>query len=165
MVRGERMTNRIILSMALMLVAGSMTHAQTWNPVSAPEGPLTVIYDPADGNVSVTVDSVQLSTFELQGTDFFSGSAMNLGGIFDVASSDKLFKLDPAGFGPIDFGPAMVTGLSATDWESNIGVNGSLLSGGVLPTPISLQIVPEPTSIVLTGLISAIGLIRIRRRR
>ena len=158
------MTRTIISSLALILAVASVTNAQTWNPVLAPEGPLTVVYDPADGNVSVTLDSIQLSTFELRGTDLFSGSALNIGGIFDVASTEKLFKLDPAGFGSIDFGPAMVTGLSASDWESNVAVNGSILTGGPLPSPIALQIVPEPASVVLTGMIGLIGLLKIRRR-
>ena len=159
------MTRTIVSSFALILVAGSLTHAQTWNSVSAPEGPLTVIYDPADGNVSLTVDGIQLSTFELRGADLFSGSALNIGGIFDVASTEKLFKLDPAGFGAVDFGPAMVTGLTAADWENNSGVNGSLLTGGPLPSPVSLQIVPEPSGVALTSLISLMGLIGLRRRR
>ncbi|MCA9167524.1 MAG: hypothetical protein KDB23_07635 [Planctomycetales bacterium] len=51
---------------------------------------------------------------------------------WDVDTDRKLFKMDPAGFSQVDFGPVAATGLTANFVHSDLCVNGAWLGGGAI---------------------------------
>lgn len=93
----------------------------------------TLHYDSGTGNLSVDVsENTSLTTILISSpTRIFTGEpASGLGHRFDVDLDNEIFKVVPSGFGDIDFGNVLPTGLSNNEVLSSICVVGSWLHGG-----------------------------------
>ncbi|MCA9215536.1 MAG: hypothetical protein KDB27_20870 [Planctomycetales bacterium] len=99
-----------------------------------------LMYDPASGDFSV-ITSESLTTLELiSSSDVFNGTdGMNLDGQWDVSRPDKLFKLDPAGFGSLGFGSVLAPGLTTEFLKADLTVAGSTRDGGVSPDSVDFR--------------------------
>ncbi|MCA9214075.1 MAG: hypothetical protein KDB27_13480 [Planctomycetales bacterium] len=157
---GAEVMGKSLLSVVFGALMASVSSGAI--PVGPP-GPddVHLIYDPGSGNFSIASQKA-ITTFELTSSaGNLTGSAIGLGGLFDVNTESKLFKLDPAGFGSpsYDFGPAMKPGLSLSTFAADFTVDGSFAVGG----QIRGYIIPEPANAALIAL-AAIGLLGIRRK-
>lgn len=125
-----------------------------------------LIYDPSTGALTFESDAENATTVELKSTtgDLFVGDKpANHAGLFDVYTSVKSFKLDPAGFASADMGNI---GTGNADAFLALEVAGAKVGGGNIHSignGLSMQVVPEPSSLVLFGL-GIMGLLRIRRK-
>ena len=130
---------------------------------------VSLIYDPADGNLMLDAGSVKVTTIEIKSAGSMFGAAVP--GMFvppfDVASATKLFKLTTAGVSSLDFGKILPAGLSGDALLADLSVNGSILpSGGLGNAPGGgpyLHVVPEPSSMLLIGC-GLLGLLGLRRK-
>ncbi|MCA9200768.1 MAG: hypothetical protein KDA87_24685, partial [Planctomycetales bacterium] len=168
------MSKRLLASLAAVLMMASVSMGQK-APVGAGETAadvLSLVYSPDTGNLSIDLGSggagalANLTTLEIRsaGGNFTGTRPGNLGGLFDVFNANKLFKLDPAGYGNLDFGPAMAKNLSGDALVADLLVDGSFVGGGgVGSVPVALVhpdfMVPEPSSMVMValGLLSVAG--------
>ncbi|MCA9200727.1 MAG: hypothetical protein KDA87_24480, partial [Planctomycetales bacterium] len=92
-------------------------------------------YDPASGQFQLDVDdSRQLTTLEIEsGQSLFAGARPAfLDGLFDVFQADRIFKLNPDGFGDLDFGAVLPTELTYAQVAEDLCVRGSMLGGGAV---------------------------------
>lgn len=123
----NRQRNALVILLTLCVLGAGETQSQDL---------YTFVYDPATGGFSLDFsDSLPtLTTLELTSSEgFFSGQRPDaLNGLFDVFREDKLFKLEPGGFGPTDFGQAMASGLTTDEIIADLCVRGSRLGGGGL---------------------------------
>jgi hypothetical protein len=158
------------LSVTLLVTAKLSTIAQA--------GPLTltservvpdavvVIYDPADGNLSVESNGRRMTTVEIMSNgSLFDPTKVNEGvivGPFDLINSAKFFKLvTPPGFANVDIGPVFPSGLSADALLDDLQIDGSLspscdLGCHLLPGPQLFVVpVPEPfgRALIVCGLV------------
>ncbi|MEZ6119359.1 MAG: PEP-CTERM sorting domain-containing protein [Pirellulaceae bacterium] len=173
------MSKRLLASLAavLMMVSVSMGQKAPSKADATAADVLSLVYSPDTGNLSVDLGSAgagalaNLTTLEIRsaGGNFTGTKPPQLTGLFDVYNANKLFKLDPAGFGSIDLGPALAPGLGGDALLADLLVDGSFVGGGgVGAVPVALVhpdfMVPEPSSMVMValGLLSVAGL---RRRR
>ena len=160
-----------VLAALSVCFAGASAFAVT--PGSATNGvvsnAVTLTYDPADGSLSANGGGLNISALEIKskGSKFVSANATNLSGLFDVKTSAKLFKLEPAGFGSLSLGKVLPVGMSSAAVIADLDINGALLPSGNLSSGGGggpyLYTVPEPSSLVLVGL-SCLGLLGVRRK-
>ncbi|MCA9217870.1 MAG: hypothetical protein KDB27_32595 [Planctomycetales bacterium] len=94
-------------------------------------------YDANTGHFALekSPEADYFTTFELvsrSGQFLYDAETDVFYGVFDVHHANKLFKLEARGFGDLDFGKMLSTGLPIVDLASDLCVNGSLFSGGPL---------------------------------
>jgi hypothetical protein len=160
-----------VLAALSVCFAGASAFAVT--PGSATSGVVSnavvLTYDPADGSLSANGGGLNISALEIKskGSNFISANATNLGGLFDVKTSAKLFKLEPSGFGSLSLGKVLPVGLNSAKVIADLDINGAILPSGNLSSGGGggpyLYTVPEPSSLVLVGL-SCLGLLGVRRK-
>jgi len=124
----------------------------------------SILYDALTGEIAVDAPaSVDLTTIQLDSAAaIFTGDpAQNLGGLFDVDTDDRIFKLAAGGFGALSFGNVAQAGLSEPFILNDLTADGSLVGGGGLGA-VDLIYVPEPATVTLVVLA---GLAVIRRPR
>ena len=137
--------------------------------------PVSVIYDPASGNLSLDSPSRSVTTFEAKsaGNLFIPGNVAPgvIAPPFDLITPAKLFKLS-AGAGAytnLNFGTVVKPGLDEAALVADMSVNGSLTPDGsgnnaLDAQGLSVVVVPEPTSVALIGF-GLLGLLSFRRKR
>ena len=163
----------VVVAALFICTLASVASAQglTLGGASTPDA-VSLIYDPATGNLSMDSGSVSVTTLEVKsaGSMFDAAKANETGQFvppFDVASAAKLFRLTTNGVNSLNFGDGVLpTGLSADALLADLSVNGSIKpSGGLGNAPGGgpyLYVVPEPSSILLAacGLLGVLGLRR-----
>ncbi len=120
---------------------------------------LSVVYDPATGHLSaMSPDGSPLSALELKSASkMFTSECDNLGGVFDVCTDAKVFKLTTAGFEDVDFGAVLPTDVSGQSLLDDLAVDGATFGGG-FETGSGMYlvhpdfVVPEPAAFALFGL-------------
>lgn len=154
------------LGLALVACFSGLVNAQISTAGKEGDGVFTLAYYPETGNLVMENDgTAPATTFELVASEALFNTAnrpSQLTGLFDVFTGVKLFKLDPAGYSDLDWGPVLPTGLSADDLGAKLKLSGSHLGGGALAG--DLRVVPEPSSMVMIAL-GLLGLVSIRRKR
>jgi len=128
------------------------------------DGEITVVYDPANGNMSVDASGQMISTFELLSAGgLLTGTTPDIvNGAFDVHTPVKFFVLKTDGIGDTDLGPIAGTGYDGATLSADLTLNGSVLPSGGLGNA-NLAVVPEPASMGL-AFIGFLGLLGIRRK-
>ncbi|MCP4191016.1 MAG: PEP-CTERM sorting domain-containing protein [Planctomycetaceae bacterium] len=128
------------------------------------DGQITVIYDPATGDIQIDTDQQLLTSIQLSSQDkiFLQGMGIELEGLFDVDRPDKIFKLGVDGFADLNLGTVAPTGLNAEYLGSDLSLEGSMLGGGGLEE-VKLLVIPEPSAFFLFG-IGLLGLRSLVRR-
>ena len=134
---------------------------------------VVVSYDPADGNLLVSGNGVELTTIELiSSSAFFQPESVTDGIIqppFDVATEAKLFHLNTGGFSELNLGSVIPPDMSGEQLIADIEVNGSILPSGSLAAAVGggpfLYVVPEPGTMTLFLLGIALAVTNHRRRR
>jgi hypothetical protein len=145
---------QVLFSVALVVLFGSIANAAIPGGGSTSDGVISLVYNPADGNLKFDAAGKKATSLEIQSpAGYFTGTKPpQANGLFDVYNKNKMFVLKPgdAAIGDTDFGPALIA-------------NGSLLPSGGLGT-VDLVYVPEPSSVALLGL-GMLGLLRARRNK
>lgn len=165
---------RIYLTLAIALAFHSFATAAV--PTDGMVGPgaddgiITLVYDPADGNLSLDTAGKQLTALEVKsaGNNFSNHTdsrPLMLNGLFDVYVPSKLFWLKPAPnqFGDTNFGKILPKGMTKDQIGADLTVSGALYPSGGLGT-VDLMYVPEPSSLGLMT-IGLAGLFGARRQR
>ncbi len=106
-------------------VAPEAEAEETTVPIQIGDG-VFVIYNPGSGNLRVDSD-LAIQTLEIKSASgMFTGSpAMNLGGMFDVDTDFKIFKLFEEGFQDLNFGNVAQTGLTEEFVRRDLTISGS----------------------------------------
>ena len=180
----------ILLLFVLWLVT-SLVVAQNPEPPTLTDSPecdnccATLVYNPADGNLSVTtgIDHSTGSRLKLTALEITSENALfipgpdadgdgigdnceGFGGDFDVCSREKIAKVSTRGFDSLSFGIILPTGLSGETLVDDWLVDGSGTTihcdGRVFLHPFRLYVIPEPSGTPL-GIVSLFILLLFRR--
>ncbi len=162
---------QVLFSVALVLLCGSFAKAAVPTNGSvgagADDGLITLVYDPANGSLSLDAAGKELTALEVlsAGSNFKGAKPAQVNGLFDVFTPAKFFILKPgnARFGDQDFGTALAPGLTKDQVGADLTVSGALFPSGGLGT-VDLMYVPEPSSMGLLSL-GLLGLIRARRNK
>lgn len=127
------------------------------------DGEITLIYDPADGNMSIDAAGKQITTFELKSeAGVLTGTTPDIVlPPFDVHTPVKFFILKTEGIGDTDLGPIAGAGYDGPTLSADLSLSGSVLPSGGLGNPNLF--VPEPASMGL-ALLGFLGLLGIRRK-
>jgi hypothetical protein len=161
-----------VLGLALVTCFSCFANAAISTNGNLEDDIVTLVYDPANGNLSIANpyqaagEAKPVTTLEIvsAGGSFTGTRPGAISGLFDVYNANKMFKLDPAGFDDLDFGPALGKDLGATI-GNDLTVSGSFLGGGALVADMMIVgAVPEPSSMVMIAL-GLLGLTVIRRKR
>ncbi|MCA9199376.1 MAG: PEP-CTERM sorting domain-containing protein [Planctomycetales bacterium] len=160
---------KIQFALGLVLVAcfSGLVNAQISTAGKTGDGVFSIAYYPETGGLVMENDgTAAVTTFELVASEELfvvdNKPTALLGGLFDVFTGVKLFKLDPAGYSDLDWGPVLKPGLTADELGAKLKLSGSHLGGGALAG--DLRVVPEPSSMVMIAL-GLLGLVSIRRKR
>lgn len=156
---------QVLFGMALVAMFASMAQAALPVGPGAGDDIVSLIYDPASGNLKLDAAGVKVTTLEIQSAaGMFTGSAPAglVSPPFDVFSPKKYFLLKTTGIGDTDLGNVLPTGLSGQALGADLSVNGSKLPSGGLGA-VNLNVVPEPSSLALLVL-GGLGMLRIRRK-
>lgn len=136
----------------------------------ADDGLITLVYDPASGNLSLDAAGKELTALEVKsvGANFSNHAGSHplmLNGLFDIYTPAKLFVLKPAPnqFGDTNFGNILPTGMTKDQIGADLTASGALYPSGGLGT-VDLMYVPEPSSLYLLA-IGSMSLLRARRPR
>ena len=130
------------------------------------DGQTSIGYDANTGEVWVDAPAgIELTSINIDSaTSIFTGEpAQNLGGSFDNAAANNIFKATfGSSFGSLSFGKVARSGLSETSIQDELTVVGSLAGGGDLGE-VDLIYVREPASALLLCLGLVMGLWRFGR--
>lgn len=162
---------QVLFSVALVLLCGSFAKAAIPTNATvgagADDGVISLIYDPANGSLSLDAAGKELTALEVlsAGSNFKGAKPEQVNGLFDVFTPAKFFILKPgtARFGDQNFGAALAPGMSKEAIGADLTVTGALFPQGGLGT-VDLMYVPEPSSMGLLSL-GLLGLIRARRNK
>ncbi|MCA9218041.1 MAG: hypothetical protein KDB27_33450 [Planctomycetales bacterium] len=130
-------------------------------------GGVQLIYSPDTGDLYVVAVGDLITTLEIKSlSGLITGERPeSLGGLFDVFNDDKIFKLDPAGFGDQLFQGVLPPGLSLAELQNELVIDGSTATGGAFFVDIGFQVfLPEPSSSSLAAL-ACVGLLVARRKK
>ena len=129
------------------------------------EPSVSVLYDPSSGRLQLHTDGRPLTSLQITSQQqlLLVHDHPLLDGVFDVARSEKLFKLQLGGFTQLDLGAILPTDLPLTALAADLAFDGSWWGGGGLQD-VQLQLVPEPSA-GLAGLSAASLLLLLLRRR
>lgn len=146
-----------------LLASVSFGQRLTLGPI--PDDGTVVIYDPASGDLNFDSRGGPMTTFQLLSASSQFTEAPNdlLGGLFDVNTARKIFKLEPAGFDTLSLPGALPPGLSPDDIIADLELDGSFAAGGALKDVPAVLMIPEPCGITLLACAS-FGLLGFRRR-
>lgn len=157
---------RIVSALALTALFASNAFAEL--PLAGADylndGEISLVYDPANGNMSIDAAGKMISTFELQSAGgLLTGTTPAIVlPPFDVHTPVKFFILKTDGIGDTDLGPIAGAGIEASALSADLTLNGSVLPSGGLGNA-NLAVVPEPASMGLAFL-GFLGLLGIRRK-
>ena len=162
---------QVLFSVALVLLCGSFAKAAIPTTgtagAGADDGLITLVYDPANGSLSLDAAGKELTALEVlsAGGNFKGAKPEQVNGLFDVFTPAKFFVLKPgaARFGDQSYGAAMAPGLTAAQVGADLTVSGALFPQGGLGS-VDLMYVPEPSSLGLLSL-GLLGLVRARRNK
>lgn len=156
---------QVLFSLALVALFVSTTQAALPLGPGAGDSIVSLIYNPATGNLKLDAAGKLVSTLQVNsaGKYFTATRPTQADGSFDVYKPEKFFLLKPDGIGDSDFGNALPAGLDGNMLSNDLSVTGSLKPSGKLEG-VNLNIVPEPSSIGLLSL-GLLGLCGIRRKR
>ena len=148
-----------VLSLVFTVLMGSACLGQL-----AGDDGINFIYDQGTGDVLIDSRSGPVTTFELQSASaLFTGVENDaLKGLFDVNSTEKVFKLQPAGFNELHLPGLLPPGTPCTTLFADISIAGSFAAGGSL-SPVNFSFCPEPSGIALLAW-AAFGFVGCRRR-
>ncbi len=168
-----------ILSMLLsMLMAASATAAC---PLPFPLPPcgittgsvdddiISMVYDPADGSLSLDAAGKQLTALEIvsSGGQFQGTKPPQVVGLFDLFTNKKLFVLRPTNpFEDEAFGAILPKGLTREQVTADLVVSGALWPRGALGT-VDFIYVPEPSAMAMVacGGLGLAAAVRPQKRR
>lgn len=155
---------QVLFGMALVALVASSTQAAIPLGPGAGDSIISLIYNPADGNLKLDAAGKTVSTIQITsaGKYFTASRPSQADGSFDVYKPEKFFLLKPDGIGDTDFGKALPAGLDGNMLSGDLTVSGSLKPSGKLEG-VNLNIVPEPTSLGLLGL-GVLSLLGFRRK-
>lgn len=162
------MRKALQLAAALTVTALVTSNAVAEMPLAGADylsdGEITLVYDPADGNMSIDASGKMISTFELQSASgVLTGTTPDIVlPPFDVHTPVKFFILKTDGIGDTDLGPIAGAGYDGATLSADLTLNGSVLPSGGLGNA-NLAVVPEPASMGLAFL-GFLGLLGIRRK-
>ncbi len=150
-----------------------------WNASAAAKGDggkdeggnVSVIYDPATGEISVDDGGHDLYALQIKSAGGIFDVGMqkagpNLDGVFDVGRGDKIAKMELDGWNSLSFGLVAPAGLSEADLLADLTASGKF-TNDVQFVP-ELVVIPEPGTLVMllgTGLLGLLMLTVRRRRR
>ena len=119
-------------------------------PASNTVAGVVIAYNAETGTVQISSPADLLTAFEIQSASHAlqTGSSPLVGGLFDVDRADKLFVLNTGGFESLTLSGLLPTGWNLAQLSSDLSFEGALLGGGALPG-VAIQVVPEPTGIML----------------
>ena len=153
--------NRKWLSVIFALLTGSSCMAQL--PLGPPgvDG-LYLVYSPENGDFRVESNVGPITTFEMKSatSQFTAVDNPLFGGLFDVNTRDKVFKLDPSGFESLSLPGLLPPGLTFDAIATDLSIDGSLASGGTIP---AVYLIPEPSGPVLIAF-GGLGMFWLRQR-
>jgi hypothetical protein len=162
--------NLVTVALSTVAQAGPLTLTpERFVPVVPGAVAVVVIYNPADGNLSVESNGRDMSSVELlSSAGLFDPSKVNedvLVGPFDLINPGKFFKLvPPPGLASLDIGPILPSGLSADALLADLQIDGSLVACHSCNAGAFLYMVPVPEpgglALVACGLL---GMLWLRR--
>lgn len=170
-----RITLLFLLTVAMLLMSIASAPAACPLPFPAPacgnpgatvgDEIISMVYDPADGSLSLDAAGKQLTALEVFSTGgLFQGTKPPQAvGLFDLFTNKKLFVLKPTNpMGDEAFGKILPVGLTKEQIAADLIVSGALWPRGGLGT-VDLVYVPEPNSTL--AMIAVLGLASARGRR
>ena len=150
------------LSVIFALLTGSSCMAQLQQCPPGVDG-IQLIYSPENGDFRVESHVGAITTFEMKSVtgQFTAVDNPLFGGLFDVNTHDKVFKLDPAGFESLILPGLLPPGLTFDAIATDLSIDGSLASGGTIP---AVHLIPEPSGPILI-VFGGLGMFWLRRRQ
>jgi hypothetical protein len=157
------MSKKILSCVLVALMASVSFGAIEAGP--ATDTGVNLIYTPDTGDLMFESRAGAVTTFELKSAagNFTTAAQPLLGGLFDVNSAVKKFKLEPNGFESLNLTGAVKTGLSFDALAADLTLDGSFAAGGALSTVPNILVVPEPSSLALIAF-GLLGVLGIRRK-
>ena len=153
-----------VLSIVLVALMASVSFGAIETGPASTDG-VNLIYSPDSGDLMVESLAGAMTTFELKSESGQLTGAANdaFGGLFDVNSPQKLFKLEPAGYSELSLPGALPTGLGFDALAADLTLDGSFAAGGPLSGVPNILVVPEPSSLALIAF-AGLGLLGFRRK-
>jgi hypothetical protein len=158
------------LAFVVVWLMTTLVVAQNPKPPTLTDSPecddcVTLIYNPADGNLAITIEPTadnRLNVLDIRSNaglfdpDWCTPPWWDTGD-FCEKTPYKIWRIKTSGFGSFEIGSYLPPGLTGEDLAADFIVDGSYLTGGTLdkynPDSPFLCVVPEPSTAIL-GLLS-----------